>query len=139
MPAERRQQIAAIATENGISIIEDDVYGFVPGELAPLPVSSHAPERTFYINSTSKSIAPGLRIGYVVAPPDSVSRIANAIHSCTLEAAPIMSELATIWIESGAAAETIKWKQEEIAARHALALNVLGVLGEVSKHPSCHI
>jgi DNA-binding transcriptional MocR family regulator len=139
MPAERREEIAAISREFGVSVIEDDVYGFVPGESAPLPIAAFAPERTYYINSMSKSVAPGLRIGFVVAPVESVPRIANAIYTSMLEAAPLMAELASAWIENGVARKVVTWKREEISLRHELALKLLGVPRSSAPHASSHL
>jgi DNA-binding transcriptional MocR family regulator len=139
MPTERREEIADIAREFGVSVIEDDVYGFVPGESAPLPIAAYAPERTYYINSMSKSVVPGLRIGFVVAPFEAAPRIANAIYTSMLEAPPLMAELASTWILNGVARKVIVWKREEISLRYELALKLLGVPGKSAPHPSCHL
>ena len=67
MSDERRRQIAEVAIEHRLTVIEDDVFGFLAPEVKPL--SSYLPEdQFFYITSTSKSIAPGMRIGYLLAP-----------------------------------------------------------------------
>jgi DNA-binding transcriptional MocR family regulator len=87
----------------------------------------------------SKSVAPGLRIGFVVAPVESVPRIANAIYTSMLEAAPLMAELASAWIENGVARKVVTWKREEISLRHALALKLLSVPPGSTLHPSCHL
>ena len=68
MPLERRREIAAIAERHGLAIVEDDVHGLLP-ESRPVPLAALAPERSYYLTSTSKTLAPGLRIAYVAAPP----------------------------------------------------------------------
>lgn len=67
MPESRRRAIAEIARRHGVFIIEDDVYGFLLDERPP-PLRAFAPEITLYITSLSKSVAAGLRVGYVAAP-----------------------------------------------------------------------
>ncbi len=138
MPLDRRREIARIAEEYGVSIVEDDVYGFLDAE-APPPIAAFAPEHVYYINSTSKSIAPGLRIGYMVAPTQAVNRIASAISSSTWEAAPLMAEMVTRWIEDGTIERVIDWKRRETEARQQLARKILGPIA-VGSHPmSCHL
>ena len=44
------------------------MHGLLP-QARPLPIAALAPERTYYLTSTSKTLAPGLRIAYVKAPP----------------------------------------------------------------------
>ena len=58
MPEERRREIVAIARAHGLAIVEDDVHGLLPEE-RPRPIAALAPERSYYLTSTSKTLAPG--------------------------------------------------------------------------------
>jgi DNA-binding transcriptional MocR family regulator len=134
----RRLEIVRIARRYDVTIIEDDVYGFLVPD-APPPLIKYAPERCYYINSTSKSIAPGLRIGYIVAPPEAVEKIGTTIRTTTWEAAPLMAEVATKWIEDGTATRIINWKRREMGARQLLAKNIFGHSYSGSPPMSCHL
>jgi DNA-binding transcriptional MocR family regulator len=125
MPLKRRREIVAIAQAYDVVIVEDDVNGFLPRQPLP-PLASLAPANTYYITGTSKSLAPGLRLGYVVAPAHRVERIAATIRATIWLTAPLMAELVTEWIQSGAADEMVEWKRREIEARYAMAGALLG-------------
>lgn len=125
MPLARRQEIATIAETYDVALIEDDVNGFLPVDPDP-PLAQLAPSHTYYVTGTSKSLAPGLRIGYVVPPAQRVERIAATIRASTWLTSPILAELVTEWIESGEADEMVEWKRTETAVRHQLAEEILG-------------
>jgi DNA-binding transcriptional MocR family regulator len=75
LPEERRKEIAAIAKRYDLLIFENDVYGgFI--DKPPPAIATYAPERSFYFCSFSKTISPGLRLGFLVAP---VGRAAELI------------------------------------------------------------
>jgi DNA-binding transcriptional MocR family regulator len=138
MPLARRREIAAIAEAHDVAILEDDVNGFLP--LEPLtPIAALAPAHTYYITGTSKSLAPGLRIGYVVPPAHRVDRVAATIRATTWLTAPLLAELASAWIESGKATAMADWKRDEIAARYALAKEILGPWLQASLEPCFHL
>jgi DNA-binding transcriptional MocR family regulator len=125
MSEERRRAIAAVAREHGLLIVEDDVHGRIP-ERAPRPLSAFAPELAVYLTGTSKVLAPGLRVGFVAAPEGLVDRIAAAIRGTTWMAAPLMAEIAAIWIEDGTAEAMLKRKRKEASVRQRLAGEVIG-------------
>jgi DNA-binding transcriptional MocR family regulator len=124
MPEERRREIAAIARAHGVLIVEDDVHGRIL-EKAPRPLSAFAPELSVYLTGTSKVLAPGLRIGFIVAPEPLVQRIAAAIRGTTWMAAPLMAEIAARWIADGSAESILRRKRKEAAARQRLAARIL--------------
>ncbi len=129
MPARRRKEIAKIAEAHGVAILEDDVLGLFAPE-APLPIAAHAPGQTYYLVSTSKSLAPGLRIGYAVcphaaAPGSMATEIANSVRTTVWETSPLMSALVARWLTNGTAARIIAFKREEVAARREIAKHIL--------------
>ena len=72
---ERRRRLVEIAAEHDLPILEDDPYGRVRYDGEPLP-SIHeleGGERVTFTSSFSKTVAPGLRIGYFVVPQALVS------------------------------------------------------------------
>jgi DNA-binding transcriptional MocR family regulator len=124
MSLARRRELIEVALKHDVPLVEDDVYGFLPD--APLPpLTALAPTISYYITSTSKSLVPGLRVGYVVAPTAKVERVAGIIRASTWLTSPLLAELATLWIESGEADELVTWKRVETAERQALAHRVL--------------
>jgi DNA-binding transcriptional MocR family regulator len=123
MGERRRQQIAAIAEKHRLIVVEDDVYGFLSPERAPL--AALLPERTVFVTSLSKSLFPGLRLGCVVAPPDVLERIIAVIWSTMIMASPIGADLLSGWIEDGTAARIADWKRHEVAARQSMARRLL--------------
>src|SRR5204863_4823397 len=111
--------------EQGVVIVEDDVHGRLM-ERPPRPLTSFAPDVAVYLTGTSKVLAPGLRVGFIVAPDALVPRIAAAIRGTTWMAAPLMAEIAAEWIKDGTAEAILKRKRKEAAARQRLAAKVLG-------------
>lgn len=125
---ERRKAIAAIAARYDVRLIEDDVYGFLVPD-APPPLVSLAPERVFYLNATSKSVTPGLRVGWLVVPPDQVGRIALSVRNTIFMAPPLMAEVARRWVESGLLMRFVAEKRRIGRERQALARRLLADTG----------
>src|SRR5688572_4718184 len=135
MSERRRRQVAAIAAKYRLIVIEDDVYGFLSPERAPLAAS--LPGQTVYVTSLSKSLFPGLRLGSVVAPPAFLEKIAAAVWTTMISTSPIGADLLSGWIEDGTAARIADWKRHEGAARQIMAKRLLG--GErYQTHPQSH-
>ena len=120
MPEARRREIAAIARAHGLRIIEDDVHGLLATE-RPAPLATLAPERTYYLTSTSKTLAPGLRIAYVAAPPVDVPRLTASLRATTWAVAPLTAAVASLWIRNGTADAIVAARRQEAGARQALA------------------
>jgi 2-aminoadipate transaminase len=65
----RRPQIMQIAQRFGILVLEDDPYGLLGFDEDPLPALHHIdPDGVVYLGTFSKIFAPGLRVGWAVAP-----------------------------------------------------------------------
>jgi DNA-binding transcriptional MocR family regulator len=124
MPEERRRAIAEIARRHGVAIVEDDVYGFLL-ETPPLPIANLVPELGFFIGSTSKSMAPGLRLGYVHAPPPWIDRLAAAMRATTYMATPLMAEIASLWINDGVADALVAAKRRAAQTRRHIVEKAL--------------
>jgi 2-aminoadipate transaminase len=103
LPLERRLDVIKMAERYGIPIIEDDPYGQLRYEgdhIKPLVVldaeSLHCETNgrytgnVIYLSTFSKTLAPGLRLGWVVAPQDVIVRLVQAkqgtdLHSSTFD------------------------------------------------------
>jgi len=138
MPLARRQALADIASRYDVALVEDDVYGFLP-EHPRVPLTALAPAHAYYVTGTSKSMAPGLRVGWVVAPEARGERVAGVIRASTWLVAPLLAEVASEWIERGEADAMVAWKREETLARHGIALRVLGRWLPGAPLPSFHL
>ena len=84
MPLDRRHQFLALAREYGVPIFEDECYADLTwgGMNAPPALYSLDPSRVIHIGSFSKTLAPALRLGYVVADWEFMGRMV-AIKSAT--------------------------------------------------------
>jgi 2-aminoadipate transaminase len=85
MPEERRAAVAQVAAETGLPIIEDNPYGDLWFDQAPAPsLSARHPEGSVYLGSFSKILAPGLRLGYLVAPKALYPKLLQAKQAADL-------------------------------------------------------
>lgn len=133
MSVKRRREIARIVRKYGVTVLEDDVYGFLLPD-APLPLATFAPEHTYFLSSTSKSLAPGLRIAFCVCPAGAQPKLADTVRTTIWEPAPLMAELVTKWIQDGTAQRIVAYKRAETQARSELATRILGPARTISPH-----
>ena len=93
MPMARRESLLEAAARNDVVIIEDDCESETNYLGAPVPAlrSIDASGRVLYVGSLSKSLAPGLRLGYLVAPAEIV-REARALRRFMLRHPPANNE-----------------------------------------------
>ncbi len=123
LSADRRRRIAETARRHGVAIVEDGTYGYLSTD--PPALASFAPELTYFLASTAKSLAPGLRIGYLLAPVGrgaglAMERLAANVAATSWMAAPLMAEIARRWVADGSALRMVEWKRREARARRRL-------------------
>jgi DNA-binding transcriptional MocR family regulator len=136
MSASRRRELVAIARRHGLILIEDAAYAFLADD-APPPLASLAPETTVYVSSLSKSVATGLRVGFVCAPSVWVPRLERAIRTTTWNTPATMTAIACGWIEDGTVARLEADKRRDARQRQRLVAEVLGRLKRIS-HPASY-
>ena len=138
MSAVRRKAIAEIIRKRGCVLIEDDVYGPLEPQMAP--IATLIPERTYYAASIAKCIAPALRVAYLLAPDASAEQRMRASMQATMQMPPsLMVALVTQWLRSGVAADIIRAIRNEAAARQQLAARFLKGVTYAARPASHHL
>ncbi len=85
MGAARRAQVTEALADTGVPLIEDNPYGDLWFDAPPpSPLSAQLPEQSIYLGSFSKVLAPGLRLGYVVAPASVYPKLLQAKQAADL-------------------------------------------------------
>ena len=83
------------------------------------------PERSFYIVSFAKCLAPGLRIAAMIAPEAFRDRAINALRATGWMAVPVMAEVVARLIHNGGLARQARLKRDKAAVRNAIVRRVL--------------
>ena len=96
LPLERRERLAELA-KGGLLVLEDDPYGLVrfDGEALPTVFELAKGENVVYSSSFSKTVAPGLRVGYFVAPDGLADDVVAAATSAYIT--PALLSQATVY------------------------------------------
>jgi DNA-binding transcriptional MocR family regulator len=118
MTERRKQQIAEIAKNRNLYIVEDDALSRLSPQSKTLPLAVFAPKNCFYVVSLSKLAAPAVRVAYLVAPVDFIARIEVMKHALAIGGTSIQAALATRWIRHDIIKDLISFQQKEITKRH---------------------
>lgn len=133
MPFERRLALIEVARRHNLLVVDDSVYGFLEAS-PPSSLRSLAPDCVIEIHSLSKSAAPGLRVGYIIAPERVRQRLHEGLRATMWSASAITAALATAWMRDGTLGTWIVAKRKEARLRQDLARRTLGAW-PITAHP----
>jgi DNA-binding transcriptional MocR family regulator len=124
MSRQRREEIVAIARKHDVTIIEDDIFRLLDDRVQAPTFYALAPERTLHLTSLSKTLAPGLRLGFVATPRGQDKLLRNHLRSMSPRSVGVMGEMARHWISSGKADDILGRIRAELARRRAAFMEV---------------
>ena len=95
LSTDRRRQIASLAREHELLVLEDDPYGLVryEGEAPPTIFELEGGTNVAYASSFSKTVAPGVRVGYFVLPAELAAQM-EALAVSTYISPPFLTQAA---------------------------------------------
>nr|WP_246088743.1 PLP-dependent aminotransferase family protein [Phreatobacter stygius] len=125
MTLARRQEIAVFLEAQGVIAIEDAIYAFLVDDA---PLAALAADHVVVVDSLSKRLAPGLTLGFISAPPNRMSGIANALRAGAWGPAGVPFAAAMQWIADGTAARLATAKRADAGYRQELARAALAGL-----------
>ena len=99
---DRRQAVARLIQQYGVLLVEDDPYSDLrySGEALP-PIKTFAPDHVVYVSTLSKTFAPGLRLGFCVAPPEIHRWLVIAKQGVDLHTSTFNQALAAEYLTGG--------------------------------------
>lgn len=130
MSGERRSEIASIVTAQDIAVIEDGVYNFLGHET---PLCSFASENTIYIDSLSKSLAPGVALGIIVAPPKYHADIKTSLQFGAWTTSGLLLAAGIHWMKSAEFKNIILEKRSDARIRQKIVREIFSdfeILGD---------
>ena len=99
---ERRRRLAAWATFGNRLIVENDYDAEFRYDRRPIgAIQGMAPQQTIYLGTASKTLAPGLRLGWIVAPPQLVTPLATAKYQADGGSPAITQHVFARFVDSG--------------------------------------
>jgi 2-aminoadipate transaminase len=126
LPLARRERLIELSHRFGFPIVEDDPYGLLRFRGDTLPtIHSLDPDRVITMSSFTKTVAPGLRIGYAVAPGDLAARLTT--HATNTYIGPGAFAQATLaaYIEDGHFEPNVDRAAAELGRRAAAMARAL--------------
>jgi 2-aminoadipate transaminase len=103
LTVEKRERIAQLAAHYGVPVVEDDPYSALRfnGEmLKPIKAYDYS-DYVFYLGSFSKMLAPGLRLGWIVAPEELLTRLITIRESIDLESSALTQRAVHEFLSQG--------------------------------------
>lgn len=123
---ERRQRLVQLALAYNIPIIEDDPYGFLQYDADILPpLRALNGSHIFYLGSFSKILAPALRLGWMVAPPDLIPKLTVAKEASDLESSALTQRAVAAYLDAGHLPAHIQRLRQEYDRRRDAMLKAL--------------
>lgn len=118
LPLARRQQLAELAKTHDLLMVEDDPYGDLDyvGQRVPT-LFSLTPEHTIYLGSFSKILAPGLRLGFVIASENVIHKLVQIKQATDLHTSSLTQYLAYQVLKTGFLPQQIQKIQQLYAER----------------------
>ena len=115
---EKRQALLALAAEHDFVVFEDDPYVALrfSGETLPTMLSLD-PERVVYASSFSKTVCPGIRVGYLVGPPELIAAIGQLATNTYISPSMVSQSIVYEFCASGAIDRSIETVKAALAER----------------------
>ncbi len=123
---EKRRRLLELAADHGFIVFEDDPYVELrfSGETLPTMLSMD-PERVVYASSFSKTVCPGIRVGYLVGPPDLIAAIAQLATNTYISPNMVAQSIVYEFCASGAIERSIETVKAALAERVQALANAL--------------
>ena len=134
MPAARRADLLRVVEKLDLTIIEDNVYSFLDDEP---PLAVLAPDRCIVLDSLSKKVAPGLALGFIVAPPHLRESVISSVRSGGWTAGCFAFTAVQRMMADGTAAELSRLKRIDASRRQQIAAKCLSGF-EVQTNPKSY-
>ncbi len=129
IPLERRKAIVELADKYNVFIVEDDPYGELRYEGEDIsPFITLRKERVIYLSTFSKTLAPGLRLGWITAPEFVMKKFIQAKQGADLHTGTLVQYLAWDLCDRGILRSHVKKIREVYKRRRDL------MLSEMDKH-----
>jgi len=122
----KRQRLLELAAEYAFIVFEDDPYVALRFSGEPLPTMlSMDPEQVVYASSFSKTVCPGIRVGYLVGPPDEIGAIARLATNTYISPNMVAQSIVYEFCASGAIERSIETVKAALAERVDTLANAL--------------
>lgn len=102
MSLQRRAAIARVCQEAGVPLLEDDPYGELRYRGSDLPGLRHWWDQVIYLGTFSKTLAPGLRLGWIVAPPTLMPALKLGLQATCLHVGTLTQRVAAMMLDAPA-------------------------------------
>ena len=136
MPPARRTDLVRVIEKLGLTVIEDTVYGFLGDEP---PLAALAPDRCIVLDSLSKKVAPGLALGFIVAPPRLRESIMASVRSGGWTASGYAFAAGARLMGDGTASELSRLKRIDAIRRQQMAAKYLSGFEIQTNSQSYHL
>jgi 2-aminoadipate transaminase len=119
LSAEKRARLVELADEHGFWIFEDDPYRELPFEGEPLPtmLSLDRANRVVHASSFSKTVSPGIRVGYLAGPAEEIAKLAKRANETYISPNMLAESIVLDLCRSGELDRNIAFVKGELKAR----------------------
>jgi DNA-binding transcriptional MocR family regulator len=128
LSAEKRRRLVELAAEHGFWIFEDDPYRELPFEGEPLEtmLSLDGAGRVVHASSFSKTVSPGVRVGYLAGPAEEIAKLAKRANETYISPNMLAEAIVLELCRSGELDRNIAFVKGELKARCDALVAALG-------------